>query len=238
MLELVIFDADGVLFDSTVSNVAYYNTVLDAVGEPRLDPEEERAAVYMAADEVFALRARGDEELRRRMLELARTIDFTPFFDLMRPAPGLKRLVLRLSKRFRVALATNRSATVGPLVEYLGLDGVFDPVVGVSRTLRPKPAPDILIECLKRTGVEAKTAVYVGDSAIDLAAAAAAGIGFVAVGPRVAHRDRVDSLRELPALLNRRYAVSNGAPHRRVPVTGGPLSRGRRGNGATRRRTP
>ena len=33
MIELVIFDADGVLFDSDQSNVAYYNAIFSRIGE-------------------------------------------------------------------------------------------------------------------------------------------------------------------------------------------------------------
>jgi len=60
MIELVIFDADGVLFDSTESNVAYYNWILAKVDEPPLDRDEEILAVSYAASEMFAARARGD----------------------------------------------------------------------------------------------------------------------------------------------------------------------------------
>jgi len=55
-----MFDADGVLFDSTESNVAYYNWIFEQVGEPPLDRDEEISAVSYAASEVFAARARGD----------------------------------------------------------------------------------------------------------------------------------------------------------------------------------
>ncbi len=60
MIELVMFDADGVLFDSTESNVAYYNWIFAKVGEPPLDRNEEISAISYAASEVFAARARGD----------------------------------------------------------------------------------------------------------------------------------------------------------------------------------
>ena len=60
MIELVMFDADGVLFDSTESNIAYYNWIFAQLGEPPLDRNEEIASISYAATEVFAARARGD----------------------------------------------------------------------------------------------------------------------------------------------------------------------------------
>ena len=67
MIELVMFDADGVLFDSTESNVAYYNWIFAKVGEPPLDRDEEISAISYAAAEVFAARARGDAVKLGRM---------------------------------------------------------------------------------------------------------------------------------------------------------------------------
>src|SRR5579871_724389 len=60
MLDLVIFDADGVLFESAESNIAYYNAIFERIGEPPLNPDEERACIFMAAMTVFELRARED----------------------------------------------------------------------------------------------------------------------------------------------------------------------------------
>ena len=48
-MNLVIFDADGVLFESAESNMAYYNAIFAAIGEPPLNPDEERACIFMAA---------------------------------------------------------------------------------------------------------------------------------------------------------------------------------------------
>ena len=62
MLDLVIFDADGVLFESGDSNTAYYNAIFKALGEPPLSPEEERLGVFLSAKQVFEHRAGADLE--------------------------------------------------------------------------------------------------------------------------------------------------------------------------------
>src|SRR5579864_7703943 len=80
MLELIIFDADGVLFDSTESNTAYYNEIFARIGEPPMSPAEEQAGVFMSAPQIFELRARGDHDRIARMREIARSLDATPFF--------------------------------------------------------------------------------------------------------------------------------------------------------------
>jgi len=203
MIDLVMFDADGVLFDSDASNVAYYNAICAQVGAPALDPEEEIRAVSYATEQVLALRARDDAALLARMKEIARTLDPAPFFKLLRPPFELRPFMLEMRRRFRLGLATNRSATVPALIEYLKLGGIFAAVASARDPVRPKPAPDILRLCVERAGVALKRTVYAGDSSIDRVAARAAGVHFIAVGPRVEHARKIAALGELPAALER-----------------------------------
>jgi phosphoglycolate phosphatase len=201
MLELVIFDADGVLFDSTESNVAYYNAIFAAIDEPPMNPAEERACVFMAAAQVFAVRTAGAEDKAARMHDVARTLDATRFFTLLRPPPRLRAILLDLKRSYRLGLATNRSATIPAIVDYLGLDGLFDAIASARDPVRPKPAPDILALCLERAGVKPERAVYVGDSDTDRVAALAAGTHFVGMGERAPHHHWIAALDELPQRL-------------------------------------
>ncbi len=198
-----MFDADGVLFDSYESNIAYYNAIFARIGEPPLDAEERAASISYAAGQVFEMRAGGRREMLSRMYEIARNLDSTPFFKLLRPPFDLRPFMLELKRRYRLGLATNRSATVAPLVAHLGLADVFDAIASAHDKVRPKPAPDILALCLKRAGVAPERALYLGDSPIDREAAQAAGVGFLAVGARVEHRHRIATLGELDAALAR-----------------------------------
>ena len=203
MIELLMFDADGVLFDSYESNIAYYNAIFARIGEPPLDAEECVASISYAAGQVFEMRARGSREQLSRMYEIARNLDSTPFFELLRPPFELRPFMLEMKRRYRLGLATNRSATVVPLVAHLGLADVFDAIASAHDKVRPKPAPDILTLCLERAGVAPERALYLGDSPIDREAAEAAGVGFLAVGDRVTHHSRIATLGELDAALKR-----------------------------------
>ncbi|HUY27088.1 MAG TPA: HAD hydrolase-like protein [Candidatus Binataceae bacterium] len=203
MIDLVMFDADGVLFDSDASNVAYYNAICALAGEPPLDRDEEIRAISYSTEQVLTLRARDDAALLVRMKEIARTLDPAPFFKLLRPPFALRPFMLEMRLRFRLGLATNRSATVPALLEYLELGGIFDAVASARDPVRPKPAPDILRLCVERAGTTPERAVYAGDSPIDRVAARAAGVHFIAVGPRVEHERNITALEELPAALAR-----------------------------------
>ncbi|MGH7905713.1 MAG: HAD family hydrolase [Candidatus Binataceae bacterium] len=207
MLELIIFDADGVLFESVDSNIAYYNAIFKAIGEPPLSPDEERDGIYYATSQVFENRCRGDMEKLARMKEFARSLDSAPFFKLLRTPFDLRPFMEELRQKYRLALATNRSSTVTALIEHLNLVGIFDAVASARDKVRPKPAPDIINLCLERAGVAPQNAVYVGDSQIDHEAATAAGAHFIGVGARVEHRHIIDGIADLPAALARLFGA-------------------------------
>jgi len=201
MIELVIFDADGVLFDSDESNVAYYNSIFAQMNEPALDRDEEIAAISYAATDVFKGRAGLDAAKLERMHDLARNMDAAPFFRLLRPSLELRPFMIELKQRYKLGLATNRSATVPALIEHLGLAQIFDAVASARDKVRPKPAPDILQLCLERAGVSAARAVYIGDSQIDRLAAESAGTHFIGVGRRIEHHRLITTIADLPMTL-------------------------------------
>ncbi len=198
-----MFDADGVLFESFESNIAYYNAIFAQVGEPPLNGDEEIMSISYAASDVFKLRARPNSEMLERIHGVARNLDQQPFFDLLRPPFELRPFMLELKRRYRLALATNRSATVPALVEHLNLADVFDAIASALDKVPPKPAPDILRLCMERARVKPDQAIYIGDSPIDREAAEAAGVAFIGVGARVDHHHRIASLHELADALGK-----------------------------------
>lgn len=182
MLELVIFDCDGVLFDSWRANVAYYNAVLAGMGRSAMDPEWERRVHFLASSQVYDEMFGEGSELARQARRVARGTDYGPYFSLMDPAPGLHEVLAALRGSYRLAMATNRGSTVPEIVRRFGLTPYLEFAVGVRDVERPKPFPDMLLKCLEHFGIAAERAVYVGDSASDLTAAQAAGVHFVACG--------------------------------------------------------
>jgi len=201
MVSLVIFDCDGVLFDSWRANIAYYNAVLQELGHPPLDQEWSRRAHFMASSQLFDILFASDIEQARRAREIARTVDYAPFYELMEPAPGLSLLLDDLKGRYRLAMASNRGKTVAEIMRRFGLDAFLDLAVGVLDVARPKPFPDMIEKCLGHFGIPAAEAVYVGDAESDLAAARAAGVRFLAVGEHDWAPERIPHLGQLPQRL-------------------------------------
>ena len=57
----------------------------------------------------------------------------------------------------------------------------IDVAIGESESIRKKPAPDTVLEAMRRLGVGKEGTVYVGDSEVDIATARNCGIPCISV---------------------------------------------------------
>jgi len=205
-LKLVILDCDGVMFESFRSNVEYYNSVLDRMGEPRLSPEGTHLCHVYSTPQVFAYVFRDQPEKIQRAESIAYSLDMTPFLEYMDPEPGLMEVLAELKRQYKVAMATNRGRSVPALLTHFGLEKTFDYVSTILDVPKPKPAPDLLLHCLSQAKVAPEEATYVGDMENDRIASLAAGIPFIAKGNDLSHPWKIDRLAELPDFLATRYS--------------------------------
>ena len=175
----VIFDCDGVMFDSRQANINFYNHLLSHFGLSTM-AEGSVAYVHMhTADESIRHLFRGTpyvEEALAYRLEM----DYTPFIRDMIMEAGLKELLDLLRPKVGLAVATNRSNTIGKVLESNGLDRYFDIVVSSLDVKNPKPDPESLFKILDFFRITAEEAYYVGDSPVDYETAKAAGVPFIA----------------------------------------------------------
>jgi phosphoglycolate phosphatase len=216
VIELVIFDCDGVLFDSAQANIAYYNTVLERLGLPPMTREWERRVHFLASGQVYDKMFGAQSALAEQAHQVARQLGYTPFFALMQPVSGLQQVLAILKASYRLAMATNRGSTVPEILRRFGLDQHIEFAVGIHDVERPKPHPDMLVRCLLHFDVSPQAAVYIGDAETDEQAATAAEVHFVAVGECPWATRRVPSLVELPSELARlaEDMGGNGGPGR------------------------
>ncbi|MEU4986274.1 HAD-IA family hydrolase [Streptomyces sp. NPDC021969] len=169
-LELV-WDMDGTLLDSTVVVPAAFVAAVRELGGHRVSPEEVVASYSLGTPEVILAHLVGREltldeiEVYYRKL---RDVEIAPY-------PGVADVLDSLRERGRaVAVFTGASSRAGAtLLKAAGL-GV-DVLIGGDHVQRPKPAGDGLILAAKRLGVAPADLAYIGDSPLDLRAAAAAG---------------------------------------------------------------
>ena len=112
---------------------------------------------------------------------------------------------------YKLAIVT--SATQRGTEDFLrarGVDALFDSISGVRQGIRPKPAPDLINDALRKLGVQPEDAIMVGDMVADVTAAAAAGLECICVSygfndvaelKKAGAAHIIDSLAELPSLL-------------------------------------
>jgi len=178
-VKVVAFDCDGVMFDSREANRAYYNQVLDFCHLPAMLPEQ-LAYVHMhTVNESLAYLIR-DETTRKAAQAYRMQLGYQPFLKFMRMEPGLVTLLETLRPHFKTAVATNRTDTMARVLADHHIDHLFDLVVCALDVRFPKPHPEALLKVVDHFSVSPQEVIYVGDSAVDEAAASAAGIPFVA----------------------------------------------------------
>ncbi|BEQ15265.1 HAD family hydrolase [Desulfoferula mesophila] len=200
-LKAVVFDLDGVLFDSLPANIAFYNHILVHLGR---EPVAERFAEIIHREampgSLEALVGRGEDY--DRAMAYWPTMDSTPFMKLLRLYPGARETIARLRQRWRTAVATNRTATARSSLAHFDLLELFDLVANPDSAGRAKPHPAMMLQVLGHFGLDPEQVVYVGDSTTDEGLCQATGVRLVAFGNRELEAwAHLDDLRDLPGLL-------------------------------------
>ncbi len=179
-LKLVIFDCDGVMFDSKNANKMYYNTILSALGHPPMDMEElEYVHVHNVVDSVRHILRHYPEDLARAE-EYRAQLDYHPFLKYMHMEPDLIEFLEFLTPRYEKAISTNRTNTMRSILDIFGLAPYFGMVVTAFDVEHPKPHPDALLAILNHFALNPDQAIYIGDSMIDRQHSESVGMKMVA----------------------------------------------------------
>jgi HAD superfamily hydrolase (TIGR01509 family) len=205
----VIFDCDGVLFESRQANLAYYNTVLKQFGKsPVTDSDHAKLQLcHTAASPVVFAELLADQA-QEKVLAFAATLGYQEFLPYMTPEPGMTEALRQLSETLPLAVATNRSTSMPDILQHFGLADYFSVVVTSRDVRRPKPYPDMLHKAAELLGLATEELLFVGDSELDRLAADGAGIAFVACKSQLAGSLRIDHHQELQELLKRINATT------------------------------
>jgi phosphoglycolate phosphatase len=175
----VAFDMDGTLLDSL--DAMYEATVLalrDVAGPERAKGwrlEDARLHEGRAFEEVARLAAGADlgplvvKRFRAIFPEVAARV-VRPFDDV---EPALEALA---KEGVPLAVATNKPApTALELLGRFGLARRFRAVLGAGERMPAKPHPWLVVEAARALGVPPRSLTFVGDAAVDVATAKAAG---------------------------------------------------------------
>jgi phosphoglycolate phosphatase len=181
---LVLIDLDGTLIDSIGDIHAAVNRLLAEQGQ---EPLELPAVRRMVGDGAGVLVER--VMAARPALGLAPSAALQRYLDLYEAEPlglttlypGVAETLERLHQRgYRLAVCTNKPERPSrAILASFGLSDRFERIVGGDSLPWRKPDRRMLDGIMADLGETLATTVLVGDSEVDAAAAAAAGVNFV-----------------------------------------------------------
>lgn len=180
-LQGLVFDVDGVLFDSRASNIEFYNCIRRAVHLPPLSPAEENFCHMASSKECLAYII--PPSLLKQAEEACLALDYHErIMPLLAPTPGLLEALSWLrSRKVLMGIFTNRANSVTDLLHHFGLEGFFS-VIKTAGNCMPKPHPDGLLEIAGEWRLERHRMAFLGDSRVDEEAASRARMPFWAFG--------------------------------------------------------
>ncbi|GGB36003.1 phosphoglycolate phosphatase, bacterial [Sphingomonas metalli] len=183
--DLVGFDMDGTLLDTSADLAAAVNHALSQAGRPALDVAEVRPMIGGGARHMLAQGLDRTGGCDPAMLDRLHRVllDYYEAHMVVHTAPypqAVEALDSLAARGVRLAVVTNKlEAYATRVLAALGLTDRFVTVIG-GDTLGPgngKPSPRPIQEMIARAG--AHRAAFVGDSIYDVRAAQAAGVPVV-----------------------------------------------------------
>ncbi len=184
-MDLIVFDADGTLFDSVYYYVETYHHLYSKYGL-FIPHSKINHHIGMGSDKTIRLLAPEEWCVKHEkdVLSQAREHFIEHYLDKVGVFPKTKEFIQKLQKDGKkVALATmSSSSVVETYLERLGNDVAFDFVTTSCDVERSKPDPDIFLNVLEHfPDIPKEKMCVVGDSTWDILAANAAGLSSIGV---------------------------------------------------------
>jgi beta-phosphoglucomutase-like phosphatase (HAD superfamily) len=208
VIRAVVFDFDGLIFDSEGPLFTAWRETFCAYGCPPLTVEEWSAEIGTVGvlDIVAMFRERASEPFDIEEVQRQRRIRVGELLALEDVQPGVHAWLDEADALgIPCAIASSsESSWVEPRLEQLGLRSRFVHVACRCDTVAAKPAPDSYLAACAAIGVEPRDAIAIEDSPHGVTAAKRAGLACIAVPHAIteqldlSHADlRVASLSDL-----------------------------------------
>ncbi|HON05354.1 MAG TPA: HAD family phosphatase [bacterium] len=184
-IKAIIFDVDGVIFDSEILHKIAWEEVFTKYN------------ITLDEDDYFNGIGVSDRDFLERLKREEKIPDFIDFEDLIaqkntkilkvsknntRILPEIYEFISTLSGQYKIAVASNSSKEfITNLLETSGLMNFFSVILGRQDIIKPKPAPDIYIKCSQKLGILPQYCCVIEDSPTGIKAAKNAGMYCIAI---------------------------------------------------------
>ena len=178
----VLFDVDGTLVDSNYLHVHAWYRAFDESGVG-VEAWRIHRSIGMDGSTLVASLAEGADDDTRSKIKDLHSRYYKESASLLRRLPGASELVKRVDALgLQVVLATSApDDELAILREVLACDDLVAVVTSSKDVDTAKPQPDIIDVALRRAGVGADAAVFIGDTVWDVEACNRARVPTIAV---------------------------------------------------------
>jgi HAD superfamily hydrolase (TIGR01509 family) len=178
----VLFDIDGTLVDSNYAHIDAWWRAFRAVGES-VDAWRIHRAIGMDSAKLLESLLPDASDETRDTAKQYHSAFFSEHMPQLRLLPGARELLAAVAARgHAVVLATSAPQNeLDRLLELLDADEWVTAVTSSEDVEQAKPAPDIIEVALEKAGVEAASAVMVGDAMWDVESAGRVGVTCISV---------------------------------------------------------
>ena len=182
--DTVIFDLDGTLLDTLEDLADAVNYALREKGMPERTLDEVRQFVGNGVRRLLELSVPDGSAnpMFEEVLALFRSHYAMHCNDKTRAYDGVLPLLRELAAEgYALAIVSNKPDYAVKELAEIYFESIVPVAIGEREGVAKKPAPDTVQEALRELGMPAETAVYVGDSEVDIRTAENAGLPCITV---------------------------------------------------------
>lgn len=184
MIDTVIFDLDGTLLNTLDDLADSVNYALSQFELPMRQVSEIRNFVGNGVEKLIerAVEHRLSEVEEQDCLNVFKQHYSQNMNNKTKPYDGILDVIKQLlDNNYHIAIVSNKFDSAVKELNETYFEGLFPVAIGESASVAKKPAPDSVYEALAQLKVTGESAIYVGDSDVDVMTAHNAGLPCVGV---------------------------------------------------------
>lgn len=180
-IRLVISDFDGTLVDTKRANYLAYRDVLRETGYELTSREYDEC--FGLRFEEFMHRLGISDSALMKQIQAKKALTYTGYFPQIKINQNLVHFIAGFKQSGgKTALASTAARhNLLNVIEYTGLENLFDMVISGDEISRPKPDPECYIQAMKRFSVQPYECLIFEDAPVGVAAASASGANYIVV---------------------------------------------------------